>query len=335
MPKNLLTPEQRAKLMADLSTSESPAVRQKSLTILLMDEGKSLKEIDLVTLRKEEIKRTNLDIYGGMLTDGDSNRWLLDRLAQPEPLMVSRFGNIESKCVADYLASAYGDETLKNMAGSPGFFPVQPHTLDRFSQMFLEAAEAIDMLGVWFNPGEAEIIRRSCPQAVLAPLASLEPYYHDRPWSQALAGKRVLVVHPFTQTIERQYQQHRQQLFENPQILPPFTLLTLPAVQSFAGCQTPFASWFDALDFMSEQVSQLEFDIALIGCGAYGLPLAARIKQLGKQAIHLGGALQLLFGIRGQRWDGDPFFQALYNSHWVRPTSQETPNTHRRYPAYW
>ena len=29
----------------------------------------------------------------------------------------------------------------------------------------------------------------------------------------------------------------------------------------------------------------------LIGCGAYGLPLAVAVNKMGKQAIHIGGPL--------------------------------------------
>ena len=67
------------------------------------------------------------------------------------------------------------------------------------------------------------------------------------------------------------------------------------------------------------------FDVALIGCGAYGLPLGAAIKQMGKPAVHLGGALQLLFGIRGRRWEAMPQYLSLMNDAWVRPSSTETP----------
>lgn len=45
---------------------------------------------------------------------------------------------------------------------------------------------------------------------------------------------------------------------------------------------------------------KINFDTAIIGCGAYGMPLAAQIKNAGRQAIHLGGAVQLLFGIKGE-----------------------------------
>jgi phytoene dehydrogenase-like protein len=76
---------------------------------------------------------------------------------------------------------------------------------------------------------------------------------------------------------------------------------------------------------MCAQINALDFDVAIIGAGAYGLPLAAHIKRLGKKAIQLGGATQILFGIRGRRWDRMPFFQGLYNEHWVRPLPEETP----------
>ena len=44
-----------------------------------------------------------------------------------------------------------------------------------------------------------------------------------------------------------------------------------------------------------------------------------------RPAVQLGGALQLLFGIRGRRWEASPRFQQLMNSRWVRPSLAETP----------
>ena len=54
---------------------------------------------------------------------------------------------------------------------------------------------------------------------------------------------------------------------------------------------------------MIEKCIRLEFDVAIIGCGAYGFPLANEIKKMGKVAIHLAGATQLMFGIVGKRWE--------------------------------
>ncbi len=110
-----------------------------------------------------------------------------------------------------------------------------------------------------------------------------------------------MVIHPFEETIKSQYKK-RKDLFENQDILPSFELITLKAVQTVAGTKSQFGSWCEALEYMERQIKQIDFDIAILGCGAYGMPLAAYIKRLGKQAVHMGGVTQLLFGILGKRW---------------------------------
>jgi hypothetical protein len=115
-------------------------------------------------------------------------------------------------------------------------------------------------------------------------------------------------------------------------VLPDFHLKTIPAIQNPAllGQKPKFNDWFDALDYLKEQIAESDFDIALLGCGAYGFPLAAFVKKLGKQAIHLGGASQLLFGIKGERWERTyPNIAKLFNEYWVYPSPEETPkNAH-------
>jgi hypothetical protein len=76
-----------------------------------------------------------------------------------------------------------------------------------------------------------------------------------------------------------------------------------------------------------------DFDIALIGCGAYGLPLAAHVKKMGKQAIHMGSGVQLLFGIKGKRWDKHD----IYNRHWISPVMEDVPKQSDRIEGecYW
>ncbi len=148
--------------------------------------------------------------------------------------------------------------------------------------------------------------------------------------------KKVLVVHPFAKTIQQQYKQRRTLLFKNPDILPKFQLGTFQAVQSIGG-QSFFNTWFDALQYMKDEIDKQDYDIALIGCGAYGFPLAAHIKRSGKKAIHLGGALQLLFGIKGKRWTNptygmkslpfitENYYNNLMNEFWTSPAKTEKP----------
>ena len=101
----------------------------------------------------------------------------------------------------------------------------------------------------------------------------------------------------------------------------------LQAVQSIAGQKTEFEDWFAALESMKEQISNRDFDVCILGCGAYGFPLASFVKKMGKQSIHLGGVTQVLFGIKGARWERYIIYPYanLFNEYWVRPNDVEIP----------
>lgn len=208
----------------------------------------------------------------------------------------------------------------KRMSLNAGFFPTDNQSMVRFGERMLADIPELDVMGIWNR--EEWRLRHLFPDAGLMKLIELEPFRHRDPWSEALSGKKVLVVHPFEDSIRKQYSR-RELLFEDVRTLPRFELLTLKSVVSNAMNDVKFASWFDALDHMQGQISDLDFDIAIIGCGAYGLPLAAFVKRMGKKAIHLGGATQLLFGLKGRRWDSS--YQHIYNQHWVRPLDSESP----------
>lgn len=130
-----------------------------------------------------------------------------------------------------------------------------------------------------------------------------------------------------------QYEKNREKLFSNKpeqaDILPEFELKTIKAVQTIAGERDDrFKDWFEALDWMKSECHKMDFDVAIIGCGAYGFNLAAEIKRMGKIVIHLGGVTQILFGIKGKRWEnggcGKEMNQYM-NSYWVRPLEEEKP----------
>lgn len=197
----------------------------------------------------------------------------------------------------------------------------------------MEAMKQVDLLASW-RPEEI-FFKRKLRQCKRVDFDTIFPGDGDDAcWGSALKGKRVLVIHPFAETIERQYLENRTKIWANPNILPEFTSLqTIKAVQSIAGNNTDFTTWFDALEWMNHEIDKCDFDVALLGCGAYGFPLAAYIKQCGKQAIHIGGALQIYFGIKGKRWD----HAGLYNDAWVSPSENERPKNLGRVEegCYW
>ncbi len=283
------------------------------------------------------------DYHKTILTMGEANDRLRGLVESSAPIMVSRLGGTELKALRYFDRQGCRDGTtypaniLEDMRILSGFYPSTSQGIDTFARLYFRALPETDLMGVWFNSYEDVICRKYSPNAVLAPLASLEPYYHDRPWSAALAGKTVLVVHPFDLSIGAQYAR-REALFRNPSVLPAFKLITFRPVQSLADQPTSHSDWFAALETMCKEIGELNFDIAIIGAGAYGLPLASFVKcQLRRKAIHLGGAVQILFGIKGNRWDAHPVISSFYNDSWVRPRVEERVAGARRVEnaCYW
>jgi len=269
--------------------------------------------------------------------------------------MISRCGSVELEAVLTYLIISerspfkklntfikggelnWNEKISLPMSNNAGFFPADSVNLSRFSQHFLEDIKQIDVLGSWLHGERA--IAEYCPDMQTIPIGDIEPYYHESPWSESLKDKKVLVISPFSKSIEHQYRMNRTRIFQNPGVLPEFHLQTLQAIQSIAnnGDSGRFSNWFEAMEWMCREIRKRDFDVAIIGAGAYGLPLAAYVKKSGKKAVHLGGPTQILFGIKGKRWDEMPFFRNLYNEYWIRPMSEETPRNFGRVESgcYW
>ena len=273
-----------------------------------------------------------------IMPENEGNRAIRELIENGTPGFVGRGGATEMRCIGEYLSNgSFSDRIRTEVSTLSGFFPTDDNNLRKFCETYIESISNADVVSLWGVGAESKVVHRVCKSARFTELHALEPYYFSDPWSAALAGKKVLVVHPFKESIEKQYAM-RQMLFPGTEVLPEFASLTcIQAVQSIAGEKTEYATWFDALAFMQNQISECDFDVAIIGAGAYGLPLAAYCKRIGKQAIQMSGATQLLFGIKGKRLDEHPFISNLYNGAWIRPNSNETPTQKSKVEggSYW
>ncbi len=270
-----------------------------------------------------------------------ANQLVYEALMADKPCMIARFGSTELTTLTNYIGIRINNQNkqdfitgkslkwwwepaiLKQMQVWSGFFPPTQEKIEAFCDLMLHDTPQVDILGSWLT--EEQNVAQGLVNAKRVILEDLEPFFTKNPWTKALAGKKVLVVHPFAETIEKQYLK-RELLFDNG-LLPEFELKTIKAVQSVAGVETEFEDWFDALNHMKLQIDATAYDICIIGCGAYGFPLAAHVKRSGKKAVHMAGATQLLFGIKGKRWENYVVwpYMNLFNEHWVRPGENEKP----------
>ncbi len=271
----------------------------------------------------------------------ETNQYIYNKIINGRPYAVARIGGNEMNNIAYYMRNKLFPfrtnackETFHDLHVQAGFFPECIELQEKYVELMLSDIGNVDLLAIWNRYMEEWVIDQYGKSIdALTRLTYLEPMRLEEvdinavPWTAALEGKKVLVIHPFKMSILEQYNNKRELIFNHlkiQNILPEFELKVVQAVQSIAGNEVPYDSWFDALDSMKEEIDKEDYDVAIIGCGAYGLPLAAHIKRQGKIAIHMGGATQLLFGIRGSRWDLGGSRNYFYmNSHWVRPSESE------------
>jgi hypothetical protein len=261
-----------------------------------------------------------MDYGKELLAPTECNEKIKELLLSKEPVFIGRIGDGEMRVIEFYLNGwKYTDDLKYKLENNMGFFPAEDKYIDKMARLYIEGLKKIDLIGVWFNPYEDVVVRKYTKNAIICKLSVLTPFLYENAWSSALKDKKILVIHPFSKSIKMQYQK-RDKLFRNPNILPEFELDVLTAVQTIAGNRDKrFKTWFEALEYMKNEIIKKDFDIAIIGAGAYGFPLGAFIKDIGKKAVHMGGSTQLLFGIRGKRWDNREDFRRFFNEYWIRP----------------
>ncbi len=284
-------------------------------------------------LTKRNLLNTRKKYGKNRFVFGEEGNFLIkQRILRNEPFACCRFGISEIRYLLAYEEERiWGKSSSELREQAISTFELYPDDeskgYKKFAELMRHACENADFIGVWPYVVMGDYYVQSIKnvkEKVVGTALMVEPYYYAEPWSEALAGKRVLVINPFVEIMEKQYGNYRELLFEDENVLPKFELLTLPSVWYDASGKDPrFKNWFEAYDYLYEEAMKKEFDIALLGCGPFGFPLAVRFKEAGKQAIHIGGAIQILFGIIGKRWEKQEEFIKFFNEYWVRPEKPE------------
>lgn len=257
------------------------------------------------------------------------NRLLIEMIESSKPFAAAKIGEVEMQALEKYrkaknrgMPCRWNGEA-ERLWSVPGVYPPTSETYNRFCEMFPRAVASLDLFGVWNNLGELALFRSACPRAQLAEAICLEPYFFDEPWSAALRGKRVLVASCFAKTIQQQYAR-REEVWQGHQVLPEFELVPFQVPFKANMVKPKFETWFDSLEEMKQRIASTKFDVMLIGAGPYSVPLLAHTKELGRQGIHLGGAIQVLFGIKGGRWKYS-LVADFWNDAWIPPLPEESP----------
>lgn len=243
--------------------------------------------------------------------------------------LIGRNGTIELEQMISY--NHYKISVLEMNAG------IFPHiVIPTWRIMSIEATVNADILATgWYEPlreAEQVSLKEWKCQAIQIPLRSLEPYYvpSEERWTRLLGGQSVSVVSCFTKTMKSQIQ-ILNKLFPS-EVFPSDIRWNWVQTGHSPRIAMGFNEWpshikdsIDAVEWIVSEVIRQESRFALIGCGGIGMLVASKLKERGVVAIVLGGAIQVLFGIKGKRWETHSIISKFWNEHWVLPSEDETP----------
>ncbi len=282
------------------------------------------------------------------LTDQERIYHLLSETDRPH--FIGRIAGVELKVAYAILEKPHllTQRELLELENNAGIYTTSRESLKEYATELVRAYDSCSMIGEWPTTGEVfqvtgvgqQFIHRRTPAIPKCSALSLEPYYvspADLSWMSALKGKRILILHPFVHTFQKQVE-HLRDLY--------------PSRSWLEGCQFEFIrppvtlagnhhqqDWKVHYDSCIQQLRNAPpFDIALVGAGGYGMLLSHFIfRELGASVVYVGGALQLFFGVIGKRWFTNPQIMSLVNDHWTRPVKEDQPTSYQKVErgCYW
>ena len=268
------------------------------------------------------------NLYSGVLVNF-FNTLIKQCIKFRKPFAIGKIGETECRNLVRMINS-------RSVVWSPdleinaGVFPLTNDCVKMWANEYLASLASLDLVLQW-GEGDKFLIEKFAKGALVChDFDDIQPFiYGSDGWHYALSGIKLCVVHPMKSTIEMQAQ-----VFSS--IWRGAEPIDLVCVKSpyppVIGGSSPFASYHEALASLKEEVGRYDFDLCVVGAGAYSLPLCSYVRKLGKVCIHLGGATQLLFGIRGGRWDAwvgpDGTWNGYYanSEFWRHPMKSDVPD---------
>lgn len=275
------------------------------------------------------------------------NLYIKEIIQENKPFFIGRIAGCELKVAYCFQQGNLFDvvDELKELENNAGIFTKDNISLKEYTKRLIESYDHCTVIAEWEQNGKVfshtgsgqEYISKRTLMIPKIDARALEPYYFKDNWMTKLKGKRVLIVHPFSKTFQKQLI-NLKKIFPNKSwfedceiqfIEPPLTLAGNHQNKDWQEHLTPFLESLRAIK---------DFDIALVAAGGYGMLISDYIfREMNKSVMYIGGALQLFFGVIGKRWFDNKDILKLVNDDWIRPNRNDKPEnfTNVEKGCYW
>lgn len=206
----------------------------------------------------------------------------------------------------------------------------------KYSELYLDAFENSEIFSAWDSGGNVHKYIEESHDGIVSIYGETRTviwsyaldiynYIYNSPWTTAFRGKRILIISSFAESISEKIP-IREKIY-GIDLFPECVITTILPPQTHGGNESrefdiELSDFCERLDAIRDT-----YDIALVSCGGYCNPVCNHIFKSGKSAIYVGGTIQMMFGILGNRWlQETPDIVRLYiNSSWSRPKMNERP----------
>jgi len=270
-----------------------------------------------------------------------SNERLYTALQSNTPVLFPRVAGVENNVVMTQDYSII-QNMLMPMKRNAGIYFTSVDSVQQYKKWYTSAFDQCTLYASWepwgnvykfITESQNEIQRIYKQPTVWAFAFDIFHYIHVKPWTHALANKRILIISSFIESIQKQPPAYSLELFPN------CTFVYLKPPQTNGS--NPSLDWVIEFNQFCSKIKELEneFDVALCSCGGYGNPVCSYIYSLNKTAIYVGGVLQMYFGIYGNRWlkERKEIMKLYMTKDWKRPSENEKPQNHTAIESgcYW
>lgn len=296
---------------------------------------------DTSTVLAEESSDRLADIFQTTMTRDKGFYW--GRIGGSDYEAVARRFAQDSRKFVDRAADRYFSKDRARVRELNGFFDKNPLTLGSNFERYLDLMNKsyfetpaftyansnlvrfIESKSLAVAPQEnyTETIAKGKTLATFRFVEALDPFLES--FKSFAEEKRVVIVSPFSRSVQAQLEV-KDKLIKN-YAFPAAEFVTytspitynnnLDVLRRTIPART--SNWLDEVELMSEELSNLDFDIALLSCGSYATPLGVSIMHSGRRAMYLGGMLNVLFNLYGARYDIPEYNSKVVLEHRIDP----------------
>lgn len=238
------------------------------------------------------------------------------------PFSIGKIGNVEAVNLENFLNGIYRVKGIELYVNA-GIFVKNDSDFIDWSEKIIASILNQNYLLDWKLEDKPKLKKLVQKQKKFKNFKGLEPFdLGSNGWHYSLEDKKLLCISPFSKSVIKQSNIF-DKLWKNASISEVKTVSTPHSDAITNNNPTP---WKEKLEKILNEIHKSSFDVATVGCGGLSLIICDEIKKMGKTAIHLGGANQILFGIKGRRWDKNFKNYEWYGTkYWIRPLQEETP----------